>query len=31
VIPIDELVEICAWHGKHQVARICALGERSDW
>lgn len=31
VIPIDELVEICAWHGKHHVAHICALRERSGW
>lgn len=31
VIPVDELVEICAWHGKHHVAHICGLRERSGW
>ncbi len=31
VIPVDELVEICAWHGRHHVAHIRRLRERSGW
>lgn len=31
VIPVDDLVEICAWHGRHHVAHICALRTRSGW
>jgi hypothetical protein len=31
VIPVDELIEICAWHGKHHVAHIRGLRKRSGW
>jgi hypothetical protein len=31
VIPLDELIEICAWHGKHHTAHICALRKRNGW
>lgn len=31
VIPLDELVEICAWHGRHHTAHICALRTRNGW
>jgi hypothetical protein len=31
VIPIDELLEIGAWHGKHHTAHVNALRERSGW
>jgi hypothetical protein len=30
-IPVDELVELCAWHGRHHVAHISGLRERSGW
>jgi len=31
VVPVDELVEICAWHGKHHIAHITALRTRIGW
>lgn len=30
-IPVDELIELCAWHGKHHTAHITGLRERSGW
>lgn len=30
-IPVDELVEICAWHGRHHVAHVRALRTRCGW
>lgn len=31
VIPIDELVSLCAWHGRHHTAHISELRKRSGW
>jgi hypothetical protein len=31
VIPVDELIEICAWHGRHHTAHIRALRTRNGW
>lgn len=31
VMPVDDLVELCAWHGKHHVAHIVALRKRKGW
>lgn len=31
VIPLDELIEICAWHGRHHTAHIVRLRERRGW
>ena len=31
VVPLDELVEVCAWHGKHHIAHIRALRMRNGW
>lgn len=31
VIPIDELIELCAWHGNHHTAHIRSLRERKGW
>jgi len=31
VIPVDELVEVCAWHGRHHIAHVCALRTRNGW
>lgn len=31
VVPIDELVEICAWHGRHHAAHIRTLRKRNGW
>jgi uncharacterized damage-inducible protein DinB len=30
-VPVDELVELCAWHGKHHAAQITALRTRTGW
>lgn len=30
-IPVDYLVDLCVWHGKHHTAQISALRERSGW
>jgi DinB family protein len=31
VIPIDQLVDMCDWHGRHHTAHIRALRVRSGW
>jgi uncharacterized damage-inducible protein DinB len=31
VMPIDNLVNLYAWHGRHHVAHITALREREGW
>lgn len=30
-IPIDELIDLCAWHGKHHTAHVTGLRERRGW
>ncbi len=28
---IDQLLSVCAWHGRHHIAQITALRERKGW
>jgi hypothetical protein len=30
-LTVDQYISLCAWHGRHHVAHITALRERSGW
>jgi DinB superfamily len=31
VVSIDDLIELCAWHGEHHTAHVTQLRKRSGW
>jgi hypothetical protein len=30
-MPLDQLLALYSWHGRHHVAQIAALREREGW